>query len=1121
MAQVIYSPHPLEYRKDIQKIEVPKGTTMAQICDELNCYGRELNISINGLVPDKINLTDTVGDCDLIYFRTNVQGGSASETNKIANIVQGIAVVASLAVGAVTGGFGFAATATLLGGQAVSTGLRAIAARQQASASPLDQESPVAAPFFSINQSNNPSRPYGVIPVVFGEHRVTPDYGSQPYGDHGLASPLGVDQINLVDVIRTNKLSTPFYRQGTNQTPSTWVAISWDPPAQGFSNPPVQNFLIPSDQLAHIGTLAASFQAWANNAILLSGYANRLLVYNPGSALDPSVTSRTTELIIKDNNGGANQGKYINFYGFLINIGASPSDYVGLSNYGLELESTFNSWFDDQNQYPFNSTSGDFSDHSIKFPSIDYVTYKATTDDLSTNDQSISHIFNFGFGDLDISDERIGNTPISNYRDVSNFTSQNNLDWEFINSTFVGFYSSPSPGNISHDNALIIQGTTLTNENEQIAIANDLAAPELPISTGSVLESNWFRRETPLETTSILLNFSSRSFQQGQVAINSNSILMQAQYAVVGTNVWTAFAGTGSNGTFTIGGNNMNLIRFRLTQQLPSNKYEFRVRRVTKDSSDSRATSEISLDNAVAFISRSGDKYIGQVRKSIRVKASGQLQGQIGKYNALVRARCFKYDGGATGTYTWDFSSNPADCFLYFLRGLFVNPTTSNTGTSSGIYNGVDINNGERLFGAGVVDDQIDFDSLQDWWNFCDTNSLEFNGILNKNSNVYDTLSSIASIGRASISFVSGKFGVVYENSSQIPIAVFGMENMLAGSFRVSYINERLPDEIKVTYLDSNAEWSQNEVSALSEGVVNATRSQTVNMWGITNKTQAQKEANILAARQFYQRRLINFETDAEGFILSRGDVILLSHDVTSWDESFRPVSMSKVGTNITEIISDKPLKSATFALVKRVDGTLQSYPATVADKVVSITMPENEAPGFLDQLDTVNAASDYTGSRPEDFLILMGDSITPGKPVRVIDIKPDSIDKIKVTCIDEEAAMYAHEFDGLPDPVAYTDPDTYTQIESKAFNLCAEQLGSGSVKLTWEVDGAIAAKVSVAVNGGTLVLYNGPGGITNFSREVVLTYAPGDSIFVQVDPVAVGVPYLSTNATTTVVLDT
>ena len=168
-------------------------------------------------------------------------------------------------------------------------------------------------------------------------------------------------------------------------------------------------------------------------------------------------------------------------------------------------------------------------------------------------------------------------------------------------------------------------------------------------------------------------------------------------------------------------------------------------------------------------------------------------------------------------------------------------------------------NNTSHIFGGGYTDDKLDMDKILEWAFFCDENNLKLDLVLKDEESVADTLEKIANVGRASVTYYGGTLSVVFEDPEQVPVCMFGMGNILAGPFAVDYSVGDPVRRVRAQFVNRE-NWETEEVEALvpfSDPEV--VKEIEMTFVGITEKSQAQREVNILAARQYYQKRTYTF----------------------------------------------------------------------------------------------------------------------------------------------------------------------------------------------------------------------------------------------------------------------
>lgn len=215
-------------------------------------------------------------------------------------------------------------------------------------------------------------------------------------------------------------------------------------------------------------------------------------------------------------------------------------------------------------------------------------------------------------------------------------------------------------------------------------------------------------------------------------------------------------------------------------------------------------------------------------------------------------------------------SSNPVWWFLWLARGKKIA--------------------NRRVFGALLPDARLDIETLKAWGAWCDAHNLTFDFVFDRAQNCNEMLAVIAQCGRGAPTWASGKLGMVWDQADLPAVAVFGMGNIKRNTFQVEYLTGQLADEIVVGFINPALGWQPDTVRVTVPGVANPVRPAPITLIGCKNENMAGRAANLLAAEQLYRRRRISWECDFEGMVAQRGDVAILSHDLTQWGYSGRMV---------------------------------------------------------------------------------------------------------------------------------------------------------------------------------------------------------------------------------------
>lgn len=597
-------------------------------------------------------------------------------------------------------------------------------------------------------------------------------------------------------------------------------------------------------------------------------------------------------------------------------------------------------------------------------------------------DQYLYQIFNRGLASASYDTYKIGDNAISNYSDWSwNYADANGSVGAFPGNvdSAPGAALEQSAGWIVRTTSvdtyrigLDIEGT-LYYANNSGGLAN--TSVQLRVEYRQVGTGTWL---SPSSIQASGVGFVSGSYQNYQVWVTSGYYEYGSNEFGETTSEWVDTSHYETRTGFFTGAGNVVIING--STQAPRRatlfftpaavgQYEVRVIRDTADSTDARLANKTNWSTIRSYQKDDG-YYQGQDRIGLTIRASEQLNGVVQQLSAVGAARALYWNGSA---FVFGETSNPAHWFMDFALGR------KNS-------------EGKLMYGVGLSQSQIDFDALASWATFCANEGLTFNGVIDGTQTAADILSAIARCGFASPTWASGKLGAVWDSRNASPVAAFGMSNIIKGSFTVTYITENLAEEIIVKYINPDKDWDQDEVRVNVPGVTNPLRSSTVDLFGCTSQTMAGKFANYIAAQQYYRRRRVTWDCDFEGFVCQRGDVVLLSHDLTQWGYSGRVVSSS--GNNLS-LDRQVPINGAVnYIMLKRPDGTMTTYtvePKAGSDSEITLT----STPVFQEDYELL------------DHVWFFSPLATPGKKVKILSVQPTSESRVQIVATDEEPEFY------------------------------------------------------------------------------------------------------------------
>ena len=374
------------------------------------------------------------------------------------------------------------------------------------------------------------------------------------------------------------------------------------------------------------------------------------------------------------------------------------------------------------------------------------------------DDQYIRALFNFGYGAVSTTGFRIGRTSLSEYDEVQIEVRDGRADDEPV--------------------------TLYPKQVLEESVSVELARPFPRDDAGTILKAE-DTIETPIvrqtavdtATVSIIIACSSGLFQ---ASTNGTylpvSVDIRVRQRLLGAADWSDVE------TLTITSSKAKPIYRQFTWNLPSRgRYEIELTRMT----DERTANTVSDTCLWAGLQSIRPEYPIAFSKPIalvalRIKATYQLSGALDNFNALCQREELVYDGTqwAAGS-----SSNPASAYVLALQGDH-NPFPA-------------------------ADEEIDWEVLADWHDWCDQKGLKFDYVAEKRSSLGDILAAICAAGRATPRHDGVKWSVVIDRPTELVIDHISPRNSSDFSWQRTYFDP--PDGFRVSFKDASNDYESNE----------------------------------------------------------------------------------------------------------------------------------------------------------------------------------------------------------------------------------------------------------------------------------------------------------------------
>ena len=1095
---------------------------LIEVLEQLDIDKDPLSIILNGEIPDEIPLDLELKKNDVLEIRKIVHGSSSSSKNTWATVISIVALVAATILTAGAASPWLVAGVTLAGGVA-SGALRYRAAKLAIRTGGQTQsEIDIEANNLSVSAAANEMRPLQPLPLPMGSTKFAPDFFNQPYPNYFI----GADSTNL-------EIQTVFYPKYISPSdPNSWTTII---PA-GFIATSPYNWpaypvkLEPDYSLADLTAMTTSQrQDFAPQTFLgpLATPSMPIIVYHHDPA-DPyfgryspfaifelqGTRSASQSLAIQHFFAWHDYPTYVTVYGSappwwsIVTIGVSPNPNAvnyfiwklsgrKIRSFNISSASSVGVAITD---YILGELNKGISGSSVG--DVPVITYERQIENYVYDyppNQAVTHIFNYGLGDLIVSDRRVEKTLVEDIPQAE-YVPVNKLTWDIPAST----------KSVYRLDANMLEGATLNNN-------NDFKGPNTFVNIYDQNTYNFINRVTPIGTQWVEIDLQGQLYSTDDTGLIENSVTFEIQYRPVGQINWEVVL------PVYMFNDNTHIQRRTITimsdfSTWPTSEIEFRIRKVEKDTTNNsdKKVAQFDMTSFKCFGDETNIDLTALNTEGLYLVANTQTSGSSNKYTAQVDSKCWVYNFGLD-EWNWELTRNPAWWFLYFARGGFKNPEADGTFTfpwspTYGWVNGPGHpDSTEIMFGCGMPDSRIDIEGIKEWAIFCEDENLYIDITLKDTSVESEILEKIANIGRGSVSYYKGLLSIVYEDSSQIPVGLYGMGNIIEGTFSAEYSVANTPSKVIGSFANRDNDWETSTV----EAVVPFSNTDDLNVItmtldGITTEEQAQREVNILAARQFFQKRTYTWKVDKEGLVAKRGDLVYLAHDSTQFSYSGRLLKCIVendfiVGVETTAEIKDLDVN---FMTIRYPDGKMATYPVTVQNCNLFFTteFKLGDAPYYwLGNNESFNSVSNYPNSYPEDYIFIAGPLATPGKIVRISQIQPDEQMNFTITAIDEDPAMWSYEYGPVIDQESFDD----SVVLSRVYNVAYKQLGNGNVKIFWEVDGADFVKIT-NLDTGLLISADGQ---LSFSRgEVILELVSGAKYNLRIEPFVIGSPYKQEN---------
>ena len=320
-----------------------------------------------------------------------------------------------------------------------------------------------------------------------------------------------------------------------------------------------------------------------------------------------------------------------------------------------------------------------------------------------------------------------------------------------------------------------------------------------------------------------------------------------------------------------ISGAELKTKRFQITKSgLTPGKYTVKIERVTSDSTDSKIVDQVYVGSirSKKTIDKDGN-IIRPIRAerqkdltiiALRVMATGKLNNVLESFNYVATSKVPVYSGSGIGPLYWlsaEETRNPAALLLYALRG--------------------------RAAQESVSTDDIDWQSFQDFYTWCEDHNYTCNAYLSESVTIAEIMKMIGGVARADILRIDSKISVVQDIERPSHMGLFTPKNSIG--YSITMMKADIPEAIELRYIDEDSGYAQNETRIYNTpdgngGEKDPDKIQKVDLWGITNSVQARRIGMYNYACLKNRPFIHTIELDIEYLTVNKGDWIQYAGDI-------------------------------------------------------------------------------------------------------------------------------------------------------------------------------------------------------------------------------------------------
>lgn len=649
--------------------------------------------------------------------------------------------------------------------------------------------------------------------------------------------------------------------------------------------------------------------------------------------------------------------------------------------------------------------------------------------EFAGNEQYLYQLLCLGQGEYEIEAIRIEDTPISSFPEI---------DYEII---APGGTLTLFPSNVA--TSLEVSGQLAEYDTwlgGYIVNAAGTTANAIAVDVVCPRGLYYANDSGGLDAVSVSFTVEARTVDSGGTPTSS--------YAVIGSETISGATNTPQRYSFRYAG--------------LSGRYEVRLKRTTTAGGSTRYADDLNWSGLRAYLPETRT-WAGQTMIAMRLRASNSLSAAASRKINIISTRKLQiYDAGV-----WtapQVTRSPAWAMADVLRASY---------------------------GGGMADARIDIDQLVTLAATYASRGDTFDGRFDNAVTLWEALQRIGQAVRTRPYQQGGIVHFARDQAATVPVALFSMRNIVAGSFSVDYLmpTEQTADTLDVAYFDADV-WSPRRVACALSGS-SALVPLKIDLFGVTDRDQAAREGTYLAAVNRYRRKRITFATEMEGFIPAFGDLIAISHDMPAWGASGE-VTAYNAGTKVISLSEPVTFTTGTHYIgLRQRDGSIAGPYAVTAGvdayKVVHTAATIDLTP--------------YTGGAEERTHYAFGKGEAWRQPARVMALTPIGLYQVRIDAVNEDDAVHTADIGLTPPAAQYSSlPSLFTAPLVAGLSVRSAVGDVGTALVSWQsAPGGIYYIIDVSSDGDTW----GRAGETT-SNNFTITAVYGQATLIRVAAVGI-----------------